>query len=258
MRERRLTAIVVVLGCAAIAACGSTAAPTRTGTVGASTTAAAAPTAHAVAASGYPVHQLPPGHVILAQVATPQGLVAIDLHRIRYFGHVSLCVRETAPNGGSSSQSCANYPVGPRSNQGIGNSPVWWAGDYINPCAKPLVQTIAGVVLHPGLTAWLHVAGRVSRMPSAAVPAAFGVSGPLLYAVLGVATPEFVTLRNAAGSTVYRAPVASLGNVPSDACQHGAAASTFAITPAPNGGHSVTRSSTSAFVLVPKGSPTIP
>jgi hypothetical protein len=259
MRQLWLTAIVGILGAAAIAACGSTAAPRRTGTVSATTTAAA-PTAHAVAvaASGYPVYQLPPGHVILAQVATPEGLVAIDLHRIRYFGHVSLCLRETAPNGSSESQSCANYPVGPRSNQGIGNSPVWWAGDYIDPCVKPLVQTIAGVVLHPGLTAWLHVAGRVSRMPAAAVPGAFGVSGPLLYAVLGVAKPAFVTLRNVAGRTVYRAPVASLGNLPSDACNRGASATTFAIAPAPNGGYTVTRSSTSAFVLVPKGSPTIP
>jgi len=257
MRQHRLTAIVGVLGIAAVAACGSTAAPRQTGT-GSATTTVAAPTAHAVAATGYPVRQLPPGHVILAQAATPQGLVAIDLHRIRYFGHVSLCVRETAPNGSSESQSCANYPVGPRSNQDIGNSPVWWAGDYIDPCAKPLVQTIAGVVLHPGLTAWLHVAGRVSRMPAAAVPGAFDVSGPLLYAVLGVAKPAFVTLRDGAGRTVYRAPVASLGNVPSDDCQHVASASTFAITPAPNGGYTVTRSSTSAFVLVPKGSTTIP
>jgi hypothetical protein len=241
-----------------IAACGSTAAPRRTATVSATTTVAA-PTAHAVAATGYPVHQLPPGHVILAHAATPEGLVGIDLHRIRYFGHVSLCVRETAPNGSSESQSCANYPVGPRSNQGIGDSPVWCAGDYIDPCAKPLVQTIAGVVLHPGLTAWLHVAGRVSRMPAAAVPGAFDVSGPLLYAVLGVAKPAFVTLRDVAGRTVYRAPVASLGNLPSDACNHAVASvSTLAIGPAVGGGYSVTRSSSGAVILVRKGSRTIP
>jgi hypothetical protein len=256
MRQRWLTAIVCVLGFATVAACGSTAAPTQTKTVSATTTAAA-PTAHAVAATGHPVHQLPPGHVILAQVATGQGLVAIDLHRIRYFGHVSLCVRETASSG-SASQSCANYPVGPRSNQGIGNSPVWWAGDYIDLCAKPLVQVVVGVVLHPGLTAWLHVAGRVSRMPSAPVPRAFGVTGPLLHATIAAATAAFVTLRNSAGSTVYRAPVASLANVPSEACEHGATVSAFGIGPAVAGGYTVSRSSSGAMLLVPKGSRTIP
>ena len=258
MRQLWLTAIVGILGAAAIAACGSTAAPRRTGTVSATTTAAA-PTAHAVAvaASGYPVYQLPPGHVILAQVATPEGLVAIDLHRIRYFGHVSLCLRETAPNGSSESQSCANYPVGHRSNQDIGDSPVWWAGDYVDPCARPLVQVIGGLELHHGLTAWLHVGRRVLRMPAAAVPTAFGVSGPLLYAAIAATTPAFVTLRNAAGHTVYTAPVASLRNIPGDACNDGAAVS-VAIGPAVGGGSTVTRSSSGIFVLAPKGGPTIP
>jgi len=199
--------------------------------------------------------------VILARVATPQGLVAIDLHRIRYFGHVSLCVRETAPNGTSESQSCANYPVGPRSNQGIGHAPVWWAGDYANLCVKPFVQVIGGVVLRPGLTALLHVGGRVSRMPAAAVPRAFGVPGPLLYAAIDVTTPVIVTLRNAAGRTVYTAPVATLGKIPSSLCPSGAAVSTFVIAPGRNGGYTATASSSSSsssILAVPKGSTTIP
>jgi hypothetical protein len=257
MRLRWLTATVCVLCLAIVAACGSTAARTQTSAVSATTTARA-PTPHAVSATGYPVTQLPPGQVILAQVATPQGLVAIDLHRIRYFGHVSLCVRETAPNGTSESQSCAKYPLGPTSNQGIGNSPVWWGGDYVNLCVKPFIQVIGGLVLRPGLTAWLHVAGRASRMPSATVPTAFGVTGPLLYAAIAAATPAFVTLRNADGRTVYTAPVASLGKIPRSFCPSGAAASTFGIAPGPNGGYTATASSTSEILLVPKGSSTIP
>jgi len=253
MRQRWLTVIVGVLGFATIAACGSTTAPAPTDALSATTTAAT-PTAHGVV---YPVHQLPPGHVILARVATPQGLLAIDLHRIRYVGHVSLCLRETAPNGSSESQSCANYPVGHRSNQDIGDSPVWWAGDYVDPCARPLVQVIGGLELHHGLTAWLHVGRRVLRMPAAAVPTAFGVSGPLLYAAIAATTPAFVTLRNAAGHTVYTAPVASLRNIPGDACNDGAAVS-VAIGPAVGGGSTVTRSSSGIFVLAPKGGPTIP
>ena len=255
MRQRRLTATVSVLFLATAAACGSTAAPTQPKTASVTMTAAS-PTPHTVG-TVHPVDQLPPGHVILAQVATPQGLVAIDLHRIRYFGHVSLCVRETAPNG-SASQSCANYPIGPRSNQGIGNSPVWWAGDYIDPCAKPLAQVIVGVALHPGLTAWLNVAGRVSSMPSAPIPRAFGVAGPLLDATIAAATQAFVTLRNATGETVYRAPVASLADVPADACEHGAAVSAFGVGPAPDGGHTVSRSSSGVILATPKGSNTIP
>jgi hypothetical protein len=257
MHRRRLTAIACVIGSAAVAACGSTAAPTstRTGPSRAETTAT--PSAHAVAATGHPVTQLPPGHVVLAQVPTPQGLVAIDLHRIRYYGHISLCVRETAA-GSSETQSCANYPVGPRSNQGIGDSPVWWAGDYVDLCATPTVQVIAGVLLRPGLTGWLHISGGASRMPAASVPRAFDVAGPLLYATIPAGTPAYVSLRNGAGATVYRAPVASLASIPREACANGGAGSAYTVTPLPGGGYSTTASSSGYIVLFPKRRHTIP
>ncbi len=256
MHRRRLTAIACVIGSAAVAACGSTAAGPRTNAVTATTTAAA-PTAVSAVHPGHPVTQLPPGHVILAQVPTPQGLVAIDLHRIRYYGHISLCVRETAA-GSSETQSCANYPVGPRSNQGIGDSPVWWAGDYVDICATPTVQVIAGVLLRPGLTGWLHISGGASRMPAASVPRAFDVAGPLLYATIPAGTPAYVTLRNGAGATVYRAPVASLASIPREPCANGAAGSAYTVTPLPGDGYSTTASSSGYIVLFPKRRHTIP
>jgi hypothetical protein len=122
------------------------------------------------------------------------------------------------------------------------------------------VQVIVGVVLHPGLTAWLHVAGRVSRMPSAAHPQGVRRGGP------APATRRSPPQRRRssrcetpAGSTVYRAPVASLANVPSRSlCEHGAAVSAFGIGPAPAGGYTVSRSSSGAILAVPKGSTTIP
>ena len=72
-----------------------------------------------------PVQQLPPGLVTLAHVHTPDGIVGIGLHRIRYLGKVRLCVNEVTqpgfPSGGP--ETCANYPIGPTSGQGIGNAP---------------------------------------------------------------------------------------------------------------------------------------
>jgi hypothetical protein len=56
------------------------------------------------------LYQLAPGHITLAEARTPEGPIAIVLHRIRYYGHVSLCVGESSTNGGAD-QSCANYPM---------------------------------------------------------------------------------------------------------------------------------------------------
>jgi hypothetical protein len=142
--------------------------------------------------------------------------VAIVLHRIRYFGHVSLCVSESNANGGTD-QSCANYPIGPKSNQNIGDSPVWWATDYLAACTRPRFQVVSGVVLRPGISAWLRTPGGVSRMPTAAIPKAFGVAGGLVYATITTA-PEAVILRNANGKTVYAAPVEPLTSFPTLAC----------------------------------------
>jgi hypothetical protein len=169
-------------------------------------------------AFGYPVQQLPPGHVTIASVNTPKGSVVIGLHRIRYLGKVALCMSES--NGGTS-QSCANYPIGPRSNQNIGNSPVWWT-TYIGVCTPHPFQVISGIVLRPHLTAWLHGPGGVVRMPTAKVPKAFGVAGGLIYALIA-SKHDSVTLRDANDNTVYAASVASpaLPDVP---CNSGSVA----------------------------------
>jgi hypothetical protein len=168
------------------------------------------------AARSYPVDQLPPGHVTLAHARTPDGAVAITLHRIRYFGHVSLCVNETHDGGGS--EGCARYPLGPHSNQPIGDAPVWWATDYMQACTKARFQVVSGIVLRGGLTAWLRSSGGVTRMPTTAIPKAFGVAGGLIYATTGDA-PASVSLRNAQGAVVYSEPVVSVAQLPSVSCR---------------------------------------
>jgi hypothetical protein len=165
-------------------------------------------------ALGYPVHQLPPGHVTIASVNTPKGPVVIGLHRIRYLGKVALCMSES--NGSGTSQSCANYPLGPKSNQDIGNSPVWWT-TYIGVCTAHPFQVISGIVLRPHLTAWLHSPHGVLRMPVVDVPTAFGVHGGLTYALVA-GKPNTVTLSDANGKTVYSAAVAPFAVVPVPGC----------------------------------------
>ena len=142
----------------------------------------------------------------LASVKTVQGPVVIMLHRIRYLGKVALCMSESNESG--TGQSCANYPVGPKSNQDIGNAPVWWT-TYVGACTSHHFQLISGVVLRAGLTAWLRTPGGLSRIPTATVPKAFGVAGELLYALIA-SYPDTVTLREASGKSVYTAPVEPL------------------------------------------------
>ena len=172
-----------------------------------------------------PVQQLPPGHVTLARVKTPQGTVAVTLHRIRYLGKASLCMSES--NGGSSGQSCATYPLGPKSDQGLGSAPVWWT-TYVGVCTSRHFQVISGVVIRSGLTAWLRTPAGLARMPTATVPGAFHVTGPLLYAMVA-RTPATVTLRNAAGKTVYSGTVAPLTGIPTAHCHTSSSSSSTAI-----------------------------
>jgi hypothetical protein len=165
-------------------------------------------------ALSYPVQQLPPGRVTLATVKTSQGPVVIILHRIRYLGKVALCMSESIGSG--TGQSCANYPLGPKSNQNIGNDPVWWTA-YVGVCTPHHFQVISGVVLRAGLTAWLRTPVGLSRMPSTTVPKGFGVAGGLVYALI-TSNPDTVTLRDANGKTVYAAPVEPLTGVPTVQC----------------------------------------
>jgi hypothetical protein len=161
-----------------------------------------------------PVQQLPPGHITMALVRTAKGPVAIALHRIRYLGKVALCMSES--NGGGTTQSCANYPLGPKSNQNIGNEPVWWT-TYIGVCTTHRFQVISGVLLRRDLTPWLHTSHGVVKMPLVAIPPAFHIAGGLTYALIA-ATPESVSLRNTSGQTIYTEPVAPLTHLPNIDC----------------------------------------
>jgi hypothetical protein len=180
-----------------------------------------------------PVQQLPPGRITLATVKTVQGPVVIALHRIRYLGKVALCMSESneSDGGGTTGQSCANYPLGPKSNQPIGNSPVWWT-TYIGACTSHHFQVISGVVLRSGLTAWLHTPSGISRMPSAAIPRGFDVAGDLAYALIST-TPVSVSLRNGSGTTVYAEPVEPLPHLPTAHCTH-SMTSVFSVGPSGN------------------------
>jgi hypothetical protein len=189
--------------------------------LGATSVVVVALLASAVQGFAAPVSQLPPGRVTLASVNTPQGPVAIVLHRIRYLGRVALCMGESS--GGGTSQSCATYPLGPKSDQGIGSEPVWWT-TYVGVCSPERFQVISGLVLRPGLTAWTRSPRGVSRMPTAAVPRAFGVAGDLVYALV-TRDPESVTLRDASGRAIYTARVASLSHVPTGQCGRGTSGS---------------------------------
>lgn len=180
--------------------------------------AAIAAIATVTAAQAAPVHQLPPGHVTLATVPTPQGPIALTLHRIRYEGKVRLC--DDYSTAGSQGGSCATYPIGLQSGQNIGTAPVWWGTAFIGLCTRQRFQVIGGVVLRAGLTAWLHTPSGVSRMPVAAIPKAFGVAGGYLYALVDAA-PTSVTLTDAAGRTVYTGTVDSVAHLPTPDCKRG-------------------------------------
>ncbi len=159
----------------------------------------------------YPVTQLAPGTVTLAHASTPQGPVAILLHRIRFMGHVSLCITQR-PQG---NEQCANYPIGPDSNQEIGNAPIWLMSGGRGSCAPPRYQVITGIILRPGLTPWLRTPEGRSRMPTVPLPRGFDEPGPLFYAVL-TNTPDTILIQDAAGKTVYSTPAVT--PAPSGSC----------------------------------------
>ena len=152
-----------------------------------------------------PVKQLPPGLVILAQPQTPQGVVKIGLHRIRFLGKVRLVLNEADqpnfPTGGPATS--ATYPIGP-GNQGDGDvsGPLFMGPVYGGLCPRKQFLLIAGVVLRPGLVGWVRANGVLTRMQTAAVPSAFGVAGPLIYAVVHGWPSMTLELRDAHGREV--------------------------------------------------------
>ena len=152
-----------------------------------------------------PVKQLPPGLVILAQPQTPQGVIKIGLHRIRFLGRVRLCLNEATqpgfPSGGA--ETCATYPIGPGGRgDGDVSGPLFVGPVEGGRCARKQFLLIAGVVLRKGLVGWLRADGVLTRMRTATIPPAFGVSGPLVYAVVHGWPSMTVELRDARGAEV--------------------------------------------------------
>jgi len=80
-------------------------------------------------------------------------------------------------------------------------------------CSAKQFLLYAAVVLRRGLTAWLQSTDlRVAPMQSVAVPKAFNVSGPLVYAVIRIWPPYAILLRDATGKTVSEVRVLTLGS----------------------------------------------
>ena len=161
-----------------------------------------------------PVKQLPPGLVILAQPKTPEGIVKIGLHRIRFLGKVRLVLNEANqpgfPAGGPATY--ATYPIG-AGNQGDGdvNGPVFMGPVIGGRCQARKFLLVAAVVVRPGLVAWIRADGVVRPMRTAAVPSAFGVAGPLIYAVVHGWPSMTIELRDASGAEVAHERVAGGG-----------------------------------------------
>lgn len=161
-----------------------------------------------------PVTQLPPGLVILAQPKTPQGVVKLGLHRIRFLGKVRLVLNEADQPGfpGGGPATYATYPIR-AGNQGDGdvNGPVFMGPVIGGECRVRKFLLVAAVVLRPGVIAWIRADSVVRRMRTAAVPSAFGVAGPLIYAVVHGWPSMTIELRDASGTEISHVRVAGSG-----------------------------------------------
>jgi len=162
-----------------------------------------------------PVKQLPPGLVILAQPKTPQGIIKIGLHRIRFLGKTRLVLNEaTQPNFPSGGQATyATYPIR-LGGQGDGSvsGPIFMGPVEGGRCQSKQFLLVAGVVLRPGLVAWVRADGVLTRMQTASVPSAFRVAGPLIYAVVRGRPSMTLELRNAQGTEVFRVALGGSGD----------------------------------------------
>jgi len=153
--------------------------------------------------------------VILARAHTPQGVVEIGLRHVRFLGKVSLCLIEADQPGLRlvAPETCASYPVGPSSGQGIDHTHLLLGSIFSGLCSRKDFLLYAAVVLRRGVTAWLQATDlRVASMQAVAVPKAFSVSGPLVYAVVRIWQPYAILLRDASGKTVSQVPVLKLGS----------------------------------------------
>ena len=153
---------------------------------------------------------------LIAHAQTPQGVVDVALRRTRFQGKDSLCLIEAEGSGLRfvTPETCASYPVGPASGQGIDHTHLLLGQVFSGLCALKQFSLYAGVLLHGGLTAWLEAADlRAVRMQAVQVPHSFRVSGPLVYTVAeGSWQPRAIVLRNTAGKIVSQVPVLKLGS----------------------------------------------
>jgi hypothetical protein len=142
-------------------------------------------------AFSHPVTSLPPGVVTVAHGRTPHGTpFAIRLQRIRFLGKLDLCLSEK-PQGNSQ---CPPFPV----SRAV---PVFLLQGGEGSCLPPRYQVLAGLLLHPGLTAFLHSADGTETLKLASVPAAFHVAG-VFYGVL-TRGPAELLIRDRDGRSVY-------------------------------------------------------
>jgi hypothetical protein len=144
----------------------------------------------------HPVTSLAPGVLTVARGRTPHGTpFEIGLQRIRFMGKLNLCLSEM-PQGNSQ---CPPYPVRER-------TPIFLLQAGEGSCLPPRYQLLAGLLLRPGLTAWLHTPGRMKQLKLAAVPSSFRVPGGVFYGIL-TRGPARLVIRNQHGVSVYSTSV---------------------------------------------------
>jgi hypothetical protein len=105
-----------------------------------------------------------------------------------------------AASGGPAT--CATYPLGPggQGDQNV-NGAVFLGPVEGGLCQRKQFLLVAAVVLRAGLAGWVRADGVLTRMRMV-VPAAFGVAGPLIYAVVRGWPNMTLELRDAHGSEV--------------------------------------------------------
>jgi hypothetical protein len=93
--------------------------------------------------------------------------------------------------------------------------PVFILGSGEGSCLPPRYELLAGLLLRPGLSAWLQTPARTKMLKSFTVPSTFRAPSGLFYAVL-TKGPATLVIRNEHGEDVYSASV--LQPLPADNC----------------------------------------
>jgi hypothetical protein len=140
----------------------------------------------------HPAVSLPPGVVTVAHGRTSRGVpFTITMQRIRFLGKQDLCITEK-PKG---NQECPSYPLG-------SGAPAVLLGTAEGSCPVPHHGLLAGLLLRPGLTAWLKTPSRTYELEHATVPASLSVPGGIFYGAL-TRKPVELILRDRHGASVY-------------------------------------------------------